>query len=77
VPTATFELFEAEDFFYTYAFERNQSVTTNAHVLRVVRDLSPSPEHRRMIVKAVHYLGRSAAGAFWQDKWHVSPLSVK
>jgi len=74
VDSSILELFEADDFFYTYAFERNQSVTTNAHVLSAVRDLASSPSHRRIIVKLTHYLGRSRTDATWQDKWHVSPF---
>jgi halimadienyl-diphosphate synthase len=69
-----FELFEANEYFHTFAFERNPSVTTNAHILHVLRQYPSVPERRRVILKIVHYLTRTRTKeGFWHDKWHASP----
>ncbi len=69
-----FELFEADEYFYCYALERNQSVTTNAHAVEALRACAPSPEQRRMLLKAVHFLKRTCLErGYWEDKWHASP----
>lgn len=69
-----FALFEADEYFYCYAFERNPSVTTNAHLLEVLRHLPSSIEQRRMMLKVLHFLRKARDGKpFWYDKWHASP----
>ncbi len=69
-----FELFEADEHFYCYPLERNQSVTTNAHALEAIRGHKGSPEQRRMVLKAVHFLENTClTGGYWEDKWHASP----
>jgi halimadienyl-diphosphate synthase len=74
IDTDIFQLFETADYFQTYIFERNPSVTSNAHVLSVLRAYPSTPERRRMIVKIVHYLTQSVTdGGYWDDKWHASP----
>lgn len=74
VDTAILERFEAAEYFLTFAFERNPSVTTNAHVLAVLRQQESTPDRRRMILKAVQYLRNARVdGTYWRDKWHVSP----
>jgi halimadienyl-diphosphate synthase len=73
--TSVFQLYEAAEYFYTFALERNPSVTSNAHVLETIRDYDSTPEHRRMTVKIVHYLRNARIdGRYWIDKWHASPL---
>ncbi|MBM2810145.1 MAG: SQHop cyclase protein [Chloroflexi bacterium] len=69
-----FELYEGPDYFQTFVFERNPSVTTNAHILSALRLLPVTPERRRMTLKLVSYLEREQVdGTFWCDKWHASP----
>jgi len=73
--TEIFELFETPDYFQTFVFERNPSVTTNAHILYALRQFSGSPDRRRMIVKIVSYLNAARGGKpYWDDKWHASPF---
>lgn len=75
VDFAGFDLFEADDHFYCYAFERNPSVTANAHLLEALRLQPDTPERRRMLLKAVSYLKGAREGKpYWQDKWHASPF---
>src|SRR5207245_1597027 len=66
--TAIFELFETPEYFQTYIFERNPSVTSNAHVLSAIRAFPSTPERRRMIVKIGYYLGQAMVdGQYWED----------
>jgi halimadienyl-diphosphate synthase len=61
--------------FLTYEYERNFSMSTNAHVLRTLRaHPNPSPAHLDAAVSALrrHRVG----GAYWTDKWHLSPYYV-
>ena len=74
VDPSVFRLFEADDFFYGFPFERGQSVTANAHVLEAMRGLEPTPEVERFQRKAISYLERSQRDGHWRDKWHISPL---
>ncbi len=72
--TGIFELFETADYFQTFVYERDPSVTTNAHILSALRLYPSTPERRRMIVKIVQYLRQAMVnGEHWQDKWHGSP----
>ena len=69
-----FKLFEAEDFFFCFSLERNQSVSTNAHILDALQLCPPTTETEEMARKASDYLiaARSDEG-YWSDKWHISP----
>jgi hypothetical protein len=50
-------------------------VRANAGVLEALKLFESTPDHRRMILKLVHYLRRSPSGdQFWIDKWHASPF---
>jgi halimadienyl-diphosphate synthase len=72
--TDVLALYETPDWFQTFVFERNPSVTTNAHVLFAIKQYGASAERRRMIVKTVQYLEQSSIGQqYWYDKWHASP----
>lgn len=67
-------LYETPECFRTFIYERNASVTTNAHVLSALRLLPSTMEARRMILKTVRYLEENqATGPYWEDKWHASP----
>ena len=68
-----FRLFEADDYFVTFPLERNQSVSTNAHVLYALRNCGDFPGRERMIAKAIAFLRASHLPAgMWRDKWHAS-----
>ena len=70
-----FELFEGDEYFFCFPFERNQSVRANAGVLEALKLFPSTPSRRRMILKLVHFLRQSASGdTFWVDKWHTSPF---
>jgi halimadienyl-diphosphate synthase len=70
-----FSLFEGDQYFFCFPFERNQSVRANAGVLEALKLFESTPDHRRMILKLVHYLRGSPRGdQYWIDKWHASPF---
>lgn len=68
------KLFEAEEYFFCFPLERNQSVSTNAHILDALKACGAFPERAGMLKKAVDYLAASQIdGRYWRDKWHMSP----
>lgn len=67
--------FERADGFACFEAERSPSVSTNVHVLAVLKDLPPDPEGQRLVNKAVTFLADARRdGGYWLDKWHISPL---
>jgi halimadienyl-diphosphate synthase len=53
--------------------ERDPSVSVNLHILEAL-DAIPAPSRPRVRDKILGYvLGARQYGAFWTDKWHVSP----
>jgi halimadienyl-diphosphate synthase len=70
-----FDLFEGDEYFFCFPFERNQSIRANAGVLEAIKLYDSTPDRRRMLLKLVHFLQRSATGdLYWIDKWHASPF---
>jgi len=68
--------FEDRDrrFIRTYQYERNASVSTNAHALEALHLMSEYPD--REVVReeiALMLLDQRAYNAYWTDKWHTSP----
>lgn len=73
--TEVFESFETDDYFWTFTYERNPSVTTNAHILSALRQYPGTPERRRMVLKIGRYLEKAQRReGYWLDKWHASAL---
>ncbi|HMA37051.1 MAG TPA: hypothetical protein VKY74_21525 [Chloroflexia bacterium] len=61
------------DHFRCYRYERNPSITANAHILDALRYCDP---HRRepYVARILRFLAASRElGGYWLDKWHVSP----
>lgn len=68
--------FERDGWFSTFPFERTTSNSVNARVLEALRVGRPDAPSRyaRQFAKIVRFLGEQRIeGAYWQDKWHVSP----
>jgi halimadienyl-diphosphate synthase len=68
--------FEGEGCFRSFPFERTTSTTVNAHVLEALRDWQAGGVGRYapQITKILAYLrDERRGGAYWFDKWHVSP----
>jgi halimadienyl-diphosphate synthase len=65
--------YERERHFAVLEHERDPSVSVNLHVLEAL-DAIPAPHRPRVRDKILGYvLGARHHGAFWTDKWHVSP----
>ena len=75
IDTTTFELFEGQDHFVCYPFERTPSLGANAGVLEALKLFDATADRRRMTLKLTHYLEKTRTnGQYWVDKWHVSPF---
>lgn len=73
--STVFRLYEAEDHFYCFAFERDASVGANAHILEALYRYPAGAESQGWIQKLLRYLGSAQVdGRYWMDKWHASPL---
>ncbi|MGI8972409.1 MAG: hypothetical protein ACR2HB_17150 [Dehalococcoidia bacterium] len=67
--------FEREDCFSCFPYERNSSISANAHVLEAFVSSPYRHQHTSAIQKIVAYLrDMRLDGCYWQDKWHISPL---
>ncbi len=63
-----------QQFFRTYFFERNLSVSTNIHALEALRLMPQYPEREAVMQKIkVMLLNSRRFKLFWTDKWHASP----
>ncbi len=64
--------FEADTHFVGFGYERGAPVSANARVLEAL-DADPG-RYRPQITKATEFLlDARREGAWWQDKWHLSP----
>lgn len=63
-----------EHIFHTYEYERNVSVSTNAHALEALQLMSGYPDCRRTREQiAIMLLDNREYDMYWTDKWHASP----
>ena len=63
-----------DGYFATYPQERHSSVGTNLHVLHALLRVPGYPERAHVIKQLVDYvIDQRIDGAFWLDKWHISP----
>jgi halimadienyl-diphosphate synthase len=61
--------------FRTFRFERNASVSTNAHALEALALMPDYPERQEVWDRVVTMLLASRKyQSYWVDKWHASPL---
>ncbi len=73
VDAQAFALYERDDFFECYPFEMHTSVGTNAHTLHALT-VFPRKQQEEVKAKVFSYLqSQKVQGAYWFDKWHVSP----
>lgn len=68
------DAYDAGDYYATYAFELDPSVSTNIHVLDCVKSCREFPNREEVIERLVRFLsGEMHPEGFWKDKWHMSP----
>lgn len=66
-------LSKAGQWFESYPFERNPSVSVNLHVLDALADCKGTEEKGKWISWILTFLRHCKSGPFWHDKWHTSP----
>lgn len=68
------EAYNSRDYYLTYIFETDPSISTNIHVLDFIKSCARFPDRKEMIEKLIKFLTRKMNSAgFWTDKWHTSP----
>ncbi|MGC1121627.1 MAG: hypothetical protein WBA22_11095 [Candidatus Methanofastidiosia archaeon] len=68
------EEYDKGDYFLTFNFELDPSVSTNIHVLDFYSGSNKIPNSEEKIERIVRFLKQKMNGqGFWVDKWHVSP----
>lgn len=68
-------LFERDDYFVSFPYERHPSVGVNIHALMALHRYGDYPNRDTAIAKIVQFLGSNRRqGSFWTDKWHISSL---
>ncbi len=73
VDPKAFTFYERDSHFECYPYEMDASIGANAHVLEALVAF-PHPRQEELVEKLLAYLqSQKARGAYWFDKWHVSP----
>jgi halimadienyl-diphosphate synthase len=66
--------YDTGEYYLTFNFELDPSISTNIHVLDFVKSCSGFPRREEVVEKLVQFLRREVyPGGFWVDKWHISP----
>jgi halimadienyl-diphosphate synthase len=74
VDGGVFDAYDTGEYYMTFPFELDPSVSTNVHVLDFVQTCSEFPQREEVIDRLVHFLKNNIRSpGFWQDKWHTSP----
>lgn len=69
-----FDEYDAGDYYLTFNFELDPSVSTNIHVLDLAKSCSEFPNRDEVTERLVRFLKKTMnPSGFWIDKWHVSP----
>jgi halimadienyl-diphosphate synthase len=68
------ELFESNDRFLCFYFERDPSVSANIHILDALQRCGRTAKTEQGIEKILRFLKKKVRpGGYWLDKWHLSP----
>ena len=67
------EVFELEDHFQCFPYERNASLDIHIHILHALRDLKEFPRQKQLFTKALQFIRRNLTPDWLVDKWHISP----
>jgi halimadienyl-diphosphate synthase len=69
-----FDAYDSGDYFFTFNFELDPSVSANVHVLDFIRNCFEFPCREDVIERLIRFLKRKQYPlGFWTDKWHISP----
>ncbi|MFZ1753246.1 MAG: prenyltransferase/squalene oxidase repeat-containing protein [Caldilineaceae bacterium] len=68
------QMFERDDYFVSFQYERHPSVGVNIHALMALLRYPEYPNRQAAIEKVIAFLRQTRQqGSFWTDKWHISP----
>jgi hypothetical protein len=74
VDPQVFAKYERDDHFYCFPYETDPSLGAHVRLLSALKVSNPFPQREAWIQKVVNVLAQADHnGAFWWDKWHVSP----
>ncbi|MGD2248630.1 MAG: prenyltransferase/squalene oxidase repeat-containing protein [Candidatus Methanofastidiosia archaeon] len=74
VDCSVFDEYDTGEYYLTFNFEMDPSVSTNIHILDFVKDYPGFPHREETLEKLVRFLKKEMnPDGFWVDKWHVSP----
>lgn len=74
VDSSVLNTFYAGEYYLTFTFELDPSISTNIHVLDFVRSCAGFPDREHVVERLIHFLRRTMhPDGFWIDKWHASP----
>ncbi len=65
--------YEEAAHFRCYPYERNASISANAHVLSALHYCDPRGRRARVEKILGFFAATRSPGGYWFDKWHVSP----
>ena len=69
-----FDAYCTGEYYMTFPYELDPSISANIHVLDFVQTCSHYPEKEDVEDRLVHFLKKHMySPGFWQDKWHQSP----
>lgn len=73
VDVHVFDAYDAEEYYLTFPFEIDPSVSANVHVLDFAKNCSALPDREEVIERLIKFLKREIHSGYWTDKWHISP----
>jgi halimadienyl-diphosphate synthase len=68
-----FDAYDTEEYYLTFPFEIDPSVSANIHVLDFAKSCSELPDREEVIERLIKFLKREMHSGYWTDKWNVSP----
>jgi halimadienyl-diphosphate synthase len=69
-----FDLYWTGEYYQTFHYELDPSMSTNIHVLDFVQSCPEFPNKEQVTENIIHFLKKNIhPQGFWIDKWHVSP----
>jgi len=73
IDPSVFRVYERDDHFVCYPFERNPSIGAHVHLLDALHACPQDERQPHMVEKALGFYRTQLYNAYWFDKWHISP----
>lgn len=68
-----FDAYDTEDYYLTFPFEMDSSVSANIHILEFIKINPEFPNREEVMDKLIKFLKKEMHSGHWTDKWNVSP----